>query len=245
MKKLLFKIAIALVVILVALFFCRNIIARKSVEVGVKTMTGFPLEIGSVDLGIFGGTLEVENLKLMNPPEFQEPMFVDMPSFKVDYVSLSMISGTPHIKELDVNVKEVTIVKNEKGESNATVLQNKVSPPETAGETTTPTTEKKKQAYRVDLVKVHIGTVVIKDYSKGTTPKVRTITLDKDVVVKDLTESSSITAIVMRTMLGPVGDVAGDLVKGVGETAKQASEALQETGKGLFDTIKKAVPGQK
>ncbi len=244
MKKLLTKILVALVVIVVVLLVCRNFIARKAVEVGVKTVTGFPLTIGSVDLGLFSGALEVDNLKLMNPPEFKEPMFVDMPLFKVDYVTRSMLSGTPHIKVLDVNVKEVTIVKNAQGESNATVLQNKVSPPAPAGEkpAAASTAEKKKQAYRVDLVKVHIGTVVTKDYSKGATPSVRTMNLNQDVVVRDLSESTSITAIVMRTMLGPVGNVAGGLVQDVGGVAKQAGETLQKTGKGLFDSLKKAIP---
>ena len=68
---------------------------RKAVEVGAKQVTGFPLTIGAVNIGIFTGSLEVDNLKLMNPPEFKEPMFVDLPLFKVDYVTFSMLSGAP------------------------------------------------------------------------------------------------------------------------------------------------------
>jgi len=249
MKKILVRILAVLVVLVVAAFLFRNFIARKAVEVGVKQVTGFPLEIGSVDLGVFGGRLEVQNLKLMNPPEFPEKAFVDLPLFKVDYHTLSMLSGSPHIKEVDVNVAEVVLVKNAKGESNAQVLQAKVTPASSGssqpeGDKSPKTEPSGSVRYRVDLVRVHIGTVRILDYSKGNKPTEKKITLNKDVVFKDVDESTSITALVMRTVFGQVGEVAGDLVKGVGEAAKGATETLQKTGQGLFDSIKKAVPGK-
>ena len=52
MKKLLWKILAAFVILLVILFFSRNFIARVSVEYGAKKITGFPLKIGSVDVGL-------------------------------------------------------------------------------------------------------------------------------------------------------------------------------------------------
>ena len=47
MKKILVRILAVLVVLVVAAFLFRNFIARKAVEVGVKQVTGFPLEISS------------------------------------------------------------------------------------------------------------------------------------------------------------------------------------------------------
>jgi hypothetical protein len=244
MKKVLRWVLIVIVAGVVVLFLARNFIVRKAVEVGVTQVTGFPLEIGSLDIGVFSGQLGVGNLKLMNPPEFNEPLFVDMPLFKVDYNTFSMLSGSPHIKELVVNVNEVVVVKNQKGQTNANVIQEKLSPSTTGksgGEQKPATT--KKTPYRVDLVRVHIGTVITKDFSKAP-PTERKLTLNRDVEFKDLTESSSISALVMKTILGPLGDVAGDLVKGVGGTLKGTSQTIEKTGKGFFDTIKKAVPGQ-
>src|SRR6266850_1811383 len=100
MKKLLWKILAALIVLLALLFFCRNLIARKSVEIGATKITGFPLEIGSVDVGLFSSKVDVRDLKLMNPPEFQDRMFVDMPQLYVDYRLGSMLSGAPHINDM-------------------------------------------------------------------------------------------------------------------------------------------------
>ncbi len=247
MKRLLVRILVGLVALLVVAFLCRNFIARKAVEIGVRQVTGFPLEIGSVDLGVFGGTLEVQNLKLMNPPEFTEKMFVDLPQFKVDYHTLSMLSGSPHIKEVAVNVAEVVVVTNGKGQTNAQVLQAKVTPVSSgSGESKTGESPKTKPPggahYRVDLVRVHIGTVRILDYSKGSEPGEKRLTLNKDVVFNNVTEATSITALVMRTVFGQVGEVAGDLVKGLGGVTKGATETLQKSSQGLFDSIKKVVP---
>ena len=242
MKKILAWFGIIVIGLLVVLVLGRNIIVRKAAEVGTLKMTGFPLQIGAVDLALLGGRLQVDKLKLTNPPEFKDPRFVDLPLFKVDYSTFSMLRGAPHIKELDVNVNEVVIVKNEKGQTNATVIQEKLSPPAThqAGGEKKPATEKK-TPYRVDLVRVHIGTVIIRDFSKAT-PTERKMTLNRDVTFKDVTESTSISALVMSTILGPLGDVAGDMVKGA---LKDASQNLQKASKGFLDELKKSVPNQK
>ena len=248
MKKLLVRILIVVAALVVVAFLLRNVIAREAVEVGVKRVTGFPLQIGSVNLGVFGGSLEVQNLKLMNPPEqFEEQMFVDLPAFKVDYHTFSMLTGSPHVNEVNVNVAEVVIVKNAKGQTNAQVLQAKVSPP--ASGTSQPKGGEQKPApssggahYRVDLVRVHVGTVRVLDYSKGSKPTEKKMVLNKDVVFKDVTESTSITALVMRTVFGQVGEVAGEFVKGLNQTLKDAPDALQKSTQGFSDAIKKALP---
>ena len=109
------KILAALVVLMVVLFFARNFIARESVEFGAKKMTGFPLEIGSVNVGVFSSQVDVRDLKLMNPPEFQEKMFVDMPELYINYRLHSMLSGAPHINDMLINIKQLVIVKNGQG----------------------------------------------------------------------------------------------------------------------------------
>src|ERR1035438_1671559 len=127
MKKLLWKILPGLVVLLAGIFLARNFIARVSVEYGAKKITGFPLEIGSVDVGLFSSKVDVRNLKLMNPPEFQEKMFVDMPQLYIDYRLRSMLSGAPHINDMLINIKQLVVVKTDKGDSNAMKLKDRKS----------------------------------------------------------------------------------------------------------------------
>jgi hypothetical protein len=114
MKKLLWKILAVLVGLLVVLFLARNFIARLSVEYGAKKITGFPLTIGSIDLGLFSSKVDVHDLKLMNPSEFSERTFVDMPQLYIDYRLGSMMSGAPHVNEMRINIKQLIVVKNDK-----------------------------------------------------------------------------------------------------------------------------------
>jgi len=245
MKKLLFGILIALVALLVIGVLSRNFIARKSVEVGVRELTGFPLEIGAVQVGLFNSQFEVHDLKLMNPSEFEDSRFVDLPLFHVSYDLSSMLHGVPHIKELVVNIKEVVVVKNSKGQSNANVIQDKLAPASSStGKDSQSATPAKKASYRVDLMRIHIGTIVLKDFSKGGQSTERKINLNRDVTFENISESTSVSALVMKVVFGQLGDVAGGLIKGGAAAVKDVGQTLQKTGKGLFDNLKKVVPQQ-
>ena len=249
MKKLLVRILFVIVTLVVIGVLGRNFIARKSVEIGVKGVTGFPLEIGAVQVGLLSGQLDVRNLKLMNPPEFEDQRFVDLPLFHVQYELGSLLKGVPHVKEIVVNVQQVVIVKNAKGQSNANAIQDKLAPTgDTPEKSAQPAVPAKKLAYQVDLVRVHIGTVVKKDYSKGQ-PTEQTIPFNRDIVFENISESTSISALVMKVVFGQLGDVAGGLIKNAGELSKSlggvgkdAAQTLQQTGKGLFDNVRKAIP---
>ena len=241
MKKLLFRILLLLVVLAFTAIVCRNFIARKAVEVGVKEVTGFPLQIGAVQVGLWSGQLDVHDLKLMNPPEFADSRFVDLPLFHVQYDLGSLLRLAPHVKEVVININEVVIVKNAAGQSNANTIQDKLAP---AGSSPTQPAANsaespKKISYQVDRMQVHIGTVLMKDYSKGQ-PTERKITLNRDVTFENISESTSVSAMVMKVVFGQLGDVAGGLIKGGGAAVKDATQTLQKTGKGLFDNLKKA-----
>lgn len=244
MKKLLLKILAVLVLLLVVLFVARNVIARKSVEIGAKKITGFPLEIGSVDLGLFSSKVEVHDVKLMNPSGFQEKMFVDMPQLYVDYRLGSMLSGAPHINDMLINIKQLVVVRNEKGDSNAMKLKGVVS---SGGSSST--------KYRVDKLRIHVGTVTLKDHSRAGLGD-RNYPLNIDATYINITDSTDITRLVLLTVMSRVNlpDIGistedlkknlGNVTGSAGKTLENVSKTAEEAGKGLFDTIKKAVPGQ-
>ncbi|HUJ10204.1 MAG TPA: hypothetical protein VL171_09270 [Verrucomicrobiae bacterium] len=256
MKKLLWKILAGLVVLLVILFLARNVIARIAVEMGAKRMTGFPLEIGSVDLGLFSSEVHVQNLKLLNPPDFKEKMFVDLPEFRMDYRLGSMLAGAPHITDMLINLKQIVIVKNAKGETNVQRLKgvtssssaNKSEPAKPAGGTPA-----KKTSYRVDQLRVHIGTVTYKDYSKAK-PTERTIPLNVNATYQNITDSTDISRLVLMTMLNQVhlpdiGVNVNELEKNLSGVTGSASKAMEgaaksieKTGQGFFKDLEKSLP---
>jgi hypothetical protein len=238
MKKLLGGIVVGLIALVVIVFFGRNLIARASVEYGAKKITGFPLTIGSVDLEVFSSKVDVHDLKLMNPPEFTEPMFVDMPELYVDYRLHSMISGAPHINDMLINIKQLVIVKNNKGESNAQKLKGVVSGGGSGGGSST--------KYALDKLRVHIGTVTIKDFSRAK-PSERSFEINRDITYKNITDSTDISRLVLLTVMGQVhlpdiGVNANDLKKNLGDVTNQAGQAIQGATSaigGLFNNLQK------
>jgi hypothetical protein len=240
MKKLLWKILAVLLILLVVLFFSLNFIARVSVEYGAKKLTGFPLEIGSVNLGLFSSKVDVHNLKLMNPPEYQEKMFVDMPELYVNYRLRSMLSGAPHINDMLINIKQLVVVKTNKGDSNAMKLKGVVSSGGSSSK------------YTIDKLRIHVGTVTIKDYSR---PKMseRDISLNIDATYNNITDSTDITRLVLLTVMSQVklpdiGIKPEDLKKNLSDATTQASQALKGAGDavgGFLDGIKKSISSDK
>jgi len=234
MRKLRRWLVLGVLGLLVVGVLARNFIARKSVEVSVTKVTGFPLKIGAVNVGLFTGQLDATGLKVMNPPEFDDKQFIDLPKLHVDYRLGSLLTGAPHIKDMLVDIQHIALVKNAKGESNAQKLNGVTAASSgTAGKSST--------KYRIDQLRIHIGTVTYKDFSRAKATE-RTYALNSTVVYKDIADSTDIARLVLLTLLSqtPLPDIGirpDDLKKNL-------SNAAAEAGQGLFDKVKQAIPPQ-
>jgi hypothetical protein len=238
-RKILLSIGAGLVVTVVVAALARNQIARIGLQLGIKHVTGFPLTIASVKVGLFNGQLEARGIKLMNPPGFAEPLFVDLPQLRVDYRPGSMLVLAPHINDMLVDINKLIIVRSQKGESNAMKLKNVLS----SGKSNT--------KYRVDSLRIHVGTVIVKDFSRG-----RPIELIKPLNInatyKDITDSTDITRLVLltvmsKTRLPEIGIKPEELttqlgnIHSVAETViKGTTETLEKSGKGLLESLEGA-----
>jgi hypothetical protein len=234
MKRLPAKILLAAFAVLAALFLARNLIARKSVEIAVERLTGFPIEIGSVNLALFSSRIDARNIKLLNPPGFREKLFLELPQLHLDYRLGSILAGAPHINEMLLDIHKLVIVKNDKGESNAMKLKGVLSRGNTSGH------------YRIDTLRVRIGTVTTVDR----TGKTRNLPLNLTATYHNITDSTDITRLVLltalsQTRLPDIGIKPDELKKGlegVVGTAAGLLNAAGETGKELLDTLQPFAP---
>jgi uncharacterized protein involved in outer membrane biogenesis len=229
------RLVLLAVVLLVVAVLARNFIVRQAIQIGARQATGFPLTISAVDIGLFNGKLEVKDLKLSNPKDFEESRFVDLPRLYVDYKLGSMLALKPHLLEMEINLAELVVVKNAAGEYNVMKLKNMAGGSDA--------TSQKKQPYQVDTLHLKVGTVIVKDYSRGN-PTERVIKLNLDKTYKNLNENTDISKLVLASILPNIGlpDLSGftnDLTKQVGGVVGGVTDQLQKTGKGLFDAFKK------
>ncbi len=114
--KWLFRLAILAVVLAVALLLSLNTLARVYVEHSIHTQTGMDAEIGRFKLG--WDTIEIEDLKIYNPPSYGGTPFLDIPEIHIEYDRWALAKGSLHLKLLRINIAELDIVKSTAGRTN-------------------------------------------------------------------------------------------------------------------------------
>ncbi|MGA2028901.1 MAG: hypothetical protein ABSG87_02365 [Verrucomicrobiota bacterium] len=111
----LFILAVVMVVIVLLSF---NSIVRNLIEHRIRTQTGMDAEIGSFRLGITEPTVEIQNFKLYNPPDFGGTPFLDIPEIHVEYDRAALAKHEFHITLMRFNLGELDVVKNQAGQTN-------------------------------------------------------------------------------------------------------------------------------
>jgi len=258
MKKILAVLGIIVVVLFVAALAKNGIIA-SAVSSGVHAATGLTLKIGSINVGVLRPIVHIRNLRLENPAGFADRTMVDMPEIYVNYDLPSIIGGKNHIREARLDLRELVVVKNQKGELNLNSLQV--------------VRQQKKQSapavkIKIDTLDLRIGKAVYKDYSGGGAPKVREFPVNLDqrfsnvesyddivklIIVKALmnTTIGQLTGFALGNLEGSIGNVlgsaqnitalAGNVPAVAGQAtkaAKQATEAAKDATEAVSNVFK-------
>lgn len=258
MKKYL-KILAIVVVVLLVVGVTKDFLIKVSIENGVNIVTGLKLKIGSIKVGIFRPVVDIKNLKLLNPTGFPDRTMIDMPEIYVNYDLPAILGGKIHLREVRINLKEFYVVKNVKGELNLNALKPVQAQKE--GKSPSQISTRKAPEIRIDYLKLTIGTVTYKDYSKPGAPDIKEFNVNLNesyanindpyelaslIVVKALmnTSISSLTNFDLNGLKGTVGDAlysarkivskAGDAAKTASQIAKEAEDVAQKT----IDTVK-------
>jgi uncharacterized protein Yka (UPF0111/DUF47 family) len=242
MKKLL-VIAIGVIAILIVLSFVKDIVIKTSVEKGVEVVTGLRLNIRNLNVGIIRTLVGIKGLKLHNPSGFRDRTMLDMPEIYVDYNLPSIMKGKVHLNEMRINMKEFSVVKNEKGQLNLDSL--KVVQAQKEG---TRPEEKETQVpeMQIDDLELKIGKVVYKDYSRGGEPLVKEFNLNINERYQNIKDPYSLVSLIvvkalmnttiarladfdLQGLKGTISDTLATAQKVAAETAAKAEETIRQT----------------
>jgi uncharacterized protein involved in outer membrane biogenesis len=206
LRKLALGLALVLAMVVVGLLFYRNALIKKAAARTVTRMTGFDLEMGRVQAGLFSTTFEIEGLKLLNPPDFPRRDAMEINRVLVDYDLLSLLRGDEiHLKRVVLDIGKVAMVTKAGGETNFQRLQEKAGggsarpagrapAPRPAGRPDDRRVEPEKDL-RIDELTIRIGTVALYDYSAGgPEPEVFEHPLGVNLTQRDVTDPSQIMA---------------------------------------------------
>ena len=239
MKREVITIPAIVLVLLIALFFGKNVVIKTSVTAGVRTMTGLKLSIRGMDFGIFKTLIGINELQLYNPSGFVDELMFDVPEIYVDYDLGAFMKGRTHLEEVRLHLKEFIVVKNEAGELNLDSL--KVVKEEEKEVIDEGKKEKTKtRELQIDVLELRIDKVVYKDYSKGTPPKVKEYNVNIDDRFENITDPKTfgrliiVKALKNTTIASLTNFDLGKLQRGIsGTVMKTAEKALETPGRAI------------
>ncbi len=241
MRKL-FIIVSIIFVLLVAVFFGKNLIVKTSVKAGVKAMTGLKLNIKSMNVGILNSLIGINGLQLFNPPGFVDELMVDLPEIYVDYDLGAFIKGKIHLEEVRLNLKEFSVIKNEKGELNLDSLRivEEKKDEKVEGEEKKEKEKTKMPELQIDVLELKIGKVVYKDYSKGTPPKSKEFNVNIDERYENITNPRAfISLIIVKALKNTT--IARLTNFNLGALQENVTGKLKETTQKVMETADKVI----
>ena len=164
--------ALAVLVAIILIFsVAKDVIIKVAVEQGAQMITGLKLRMSGFSFGIIRGVIDIKGLKVLNPAGYKDPNMVDMPQIYVRYNLPAIFSGKIYLPDININMEQFTVVKNEKGELNLNSL--KVVQAQKKGGKASEGRESKMPPIQIDSLRLKIDKVVYKDYSGGGEPSVK------------------------------------------------------------------------
>ncbi|MDE3068981.1 MAG: hypothetical protein KGJ60_15730 [Verrucomicrobiota bacterium] len=200
-KWLLRLLALA-VVLGVAALLLLNPILRVVIENRIRAQTGLDAEIGRFHLGLLQPTLEIQDLKIYNPPSFGGAPLLDIPEIHVEYDRAALARHRIHLTLLRLNLAELDIVRNEAGQTNLFSLG--LPPPGRALGGANAGAQFRKQTgfdfEAIDVLNVSVGRVRFLDLKNPRDDREQNIGLD-NCVVKNVKSPADLTGLALLVAL--------------------------------------------
>lgn len=235
---------IGIVAALALLFLTKGVIAKMAVSAGVKAVTGLRLEIRSLQVGVFQSRVHARGIKLHNPHGFPDPMMADLPELYVDYDLPAFFTGRTHLRELRVDLREFTVVKDRQGRLNLDSLTAVKKAKEEKGKEKKPA---KPGSFQIDQLDLKVGKVVYKDYSAGGEPSVREFNVNLHERHSNVNDPAALGALIVSRALfntavaGLANFDLGALDNYAKDVLKFSTGTLQKAGNQAVDTAGDAV----
>ncbi len=204
MKKLK-KIGFICLAVIVGLILFRNVLIKNAVTIGASQVMGAKVTLDSFKMGIFKQSVRIKGFKIYNPKGFPKEILIDIPEVSVDYSLPDLLGGKIHLPLLVVNLKEMSVVKNKEGLLNVNALKvaqkDDEAPKEDKKEKKKSKKKSKPLKMQIDEMKLVVGQVVYKDFTKGD-PKIEVTDVGIDKTFKNISSAQELASIVMVQAMG-------------------------------------------
>ena len=243
---------LALVVLLVVgVVLARDRIATKLITKAI-TEKGFGVEFKNLHLGLMPPGLEIEGLKLTNPPDFPEAQALEIGKLKVSYDRSNSTKDETRLPEVTFDLVKLVIVRKSDGEVNFQRF-SKESKSEQPALTTQPApapqepqAKKEQKKVRIDQLNVRLGTILVRTYKPGEKePQDQTFVMNVDRKYTDVTNDKFKeirTQIMLEILFKQQPDQLVDgLLKASGKNGDDLKKSAKQLGnqfKNLLQSLK-------
>jgi len=197
--KWLFRLFLLAVVLVVILLLSLNSILRVVIENRIHAQTGMDAEIGKFTLSLVEPTVEIQNLRLYNPPDFGGTPFLNIPEIHAEYDPAALARHEIHLTLLRFNLGELDIVKNEAGQTNLFSLGVPLAPKNGGGAAGF----KRQTGYdfkSIDVLNVSVGRVKFIDLKNQRNNREQTIGLE-NLVLKNVKSQADLAGLAVLVAL--------------------------------------------
>ncbi len=256
MKKFLLAVCLLFLSAFVFLYVARERLIRKGFESSVTKLTGFKTTVGRIRLELHPAVIHLQDLKIYNPQAFKKEIFADIPEIYIaPDLGPILRKESIHFREIRFAVKELNVVKDEKGVSNLQVLSSVGKSEGSKPQPQAAPQEKPALPFKLDRLELTLRKVSFEDHvavlGLAKIPKKASVDLKiEKQIFKNITDPNAIVNVVLikvlfGTTFGNLGidsrllkqDLAKTVSVGSDIILQTADEALKTTESVVQDTV--------
>ncbi len=260
MKKWIFRIIIAVVILIVLAVLAVGLFLDSAVKRGVETVgpmvTKVPVKLDSVGLSLFSGSGKIKGLVIGNPPEYKTPSAIQVGRASLAVQPRSLFADKVVIRSIQVEGPEITYETDLKGNNLSKIVENLQSA--TGGSDKVPAKPDTKEAkankklqvddFQITGGKIHVSVTVMAGKTVTVPlPPIHLTALGQGpdgITAAELTKRvlQSIEKETIQAASGAVADLSRQATAALKDARKQATGAVDDAknaAKGIGDLFKK------
>jgi uncharacterized protein involved in outer membrane biogenesis len=244
MKKVLITLLVIVVAVVVVFSFVKNSLVKTALVNGIESATGLQTQVRSVNFGILRSLIDIKGIEIANPQGFGTQKLAKIPRIYVDADLGALLRKELHFKEVALEIEEIHIVKNKKGEFNVDTIRSIITPkpekPKSPGDE--PATKKEPPPqempeFSIDILAFKLGKIVYSEPSEGAKGSKTEIKLNINERYENVTSLESLIQMVIeKSFIGG----ALNMLEGIeGGSFKQKGDQIEKKFKDLGDDFKR------
>lgn len=132
----------------------------------IESRTGFPTAIGSHDVNLFAGRVDLRDIRIGNSPDFPYPDFIVAPQLSVSASPVQLIGNKKVIDRVVIDISKVAYVVAEDRENNVHAFAEALAGPRKKPSDRPAPEEKPGHEYLIRELVFRLGTVTYEEFSR-------------------------------------------------------------------------------